>query len=174
MDRQVEAGVLAVVENGRRQVLFVRPEGAPEAGGWRLPAGALEPGEAAAAAVTREVAAASGIHIGAPEFLGVYELLGASAAAGGHRLVLAFSARTYQEVAAGRAEGAAFLDPQKLPLHLWPMDMQVLTDAGLAVISLSTIGRRLEQAGIQLARYGVRPLRPLTDAETVARRLRGQ
>lgn len=174
---KVLAGVLAVVENQRRQVVFVKQKSGPYAGHWLLPGGGMEPGETAEAAVVREVLEETGIKVSAPEFLGVYELRGEWAEGPYHLLMLAFMARTYQDVPAqfqgDNVDGAAFFDPQKMPMSLHATDMQILTDAGLAVVSRSTIHRELEKGGIQLTRYGIRPQPPLTDEESAARRLRG-
>lgn len=174
---RVLTGVLAVLENQYRQVAFVQPGPGPGSGHWLLPGGALEPGEPAEAAVVRHVLAQTGIAIQGAEFMGVYELRSDQAEAPYHRLVLAFTAHTYQDLpspSGGEQVGsAAFFDPQKMSTALDPVDMQVLTDAGLVLISRSTIARALATAGIHLGRYGLRPVQPLTVEESAARRLRG-
>lgn len=172
-NNQVLAGVLAVVEDQRRQVLFVREQPGGYGGTWLLPGGSMAPGETVDAAVIRAVADATGIKLAAPEFMGVYELRSAGAEGPCHALVLAFTAQTFQEIPADFRGSSAFQDPQKMSMSLQATDMQVLTDAGLAVLSRSTITRELDKAAIQLDRYGIRPQLPLTDAENVTRRLRG-
>lgn len=60
-----------VISEGR--VLLVRRANAPRAGEWSIPGGAVEPGEPLAAAVRRELAEETGLHVRMLAVIEVFE-----------------------------------------------------------------------------------------------------
>lgn len=156
---RIVTGVLAVAQNPYGHVLFVHQPRGPYAGHWILPGGGIEPGEAAADAVVREIHEEAGLRLSDPAYLACYELVGEWAGGRYHLILLAFTAQTYQaipaEFAGDRPGAAEFRDVRRAPLH--PTDMQILTDAGIVTYSRSTINRALGEAGIWMQRYGEPP-----------------
>jgi 8-oxo-dGTP diphosphatase len=80
----VAVGAVAVVND---RILLVRRGQAPEAGGWTLPGGKVEPGESLARAVVRETAEETGLEVRCGAFVGWAERIGP----GYHFVILDFA-----------------------------------------------------------------------------------
>lgn len=152
---KVVTGVMGVVTDPAGRLLFVKQQRGPFAGAWLLPGGGIEPGETAEAAVVREVQEETGILIGNPRFVAVYEMRGTWSGGLYHLLMLSFRAEGSGAIPAEfeghNVDGARWAVLGDLPLH--STDLRILTDAGLADFSDAEIDAALARDGIQMKVY---------------------
>ncbi|SMC26995.1 8-oxo-dGTP diphosphatase [Clostridium acidisoli DSM 12555] len=152
---KIVTGVLGIVQNSKKEVLFIKQRKGPYAGSWLLPGGSIEKNETCVQAVIREVNEETGINIKNPEFVNINEMFGEWEEGKYHLLMFGFKDYTEDEIPKGfegdNVDGIKWFNPFDIDLH--PTDKLILREAGYADFTDKDIEESLKADRIIMNSY---------------------
>lgn len=152
---KIITGVLGIIQNSKKEALFIKQRKGPYAGSWLLPGGSIEMNETCIQAVKREVCEETGINIKNPQFVSIFEMFGEWEQGNYHLLMFGFKDSIDEEIPAGfqgdNVDDVKWLNPYKMKLH--PTDKLILKEAGFASFSDEDIEQSLKADKIVMNSY---------------------
>ena len=154
---KIVSGVLGIIHNSKKEVLFVKQKSGPFAGSWLLPGGSIDFGEDSVSAVKREVLEETGIKILNPEFKGVYVMLGEWKEGKYHLIMQGFKCQSDGDIPVNfegdNVDAVLWSKPEHLTLH--STDKLILTECKLANFTEVEIRESLERDKITMETHRV-------------------
>jgi len=143
---KIVTGVLAIIQNSKKEILFIKQKKGPYAGNWLLPGGSIEKSETCDRAVKREVYEETSINIKNPQFLNVYEIFGEWNEKKYHVLMFVYKDFTDDKIPSDfqgdNVDDIRWISLDKAELH--STNKLILTDAQITDISQEEIRQSLD------------------------------